>query len=96
VMRTVGEGLQARSWESLLEAIVLESGATLVSPIQHEEEILDEDKTQRVEAWVNELVTERKRQQAAAATGVADDQRPRKTARQSAATSDSFGEDALA
>src|SRR4051812_39509471 len=74
VMRTVGEGLQARSWESLLEAIVLESGATLVSPIQHEEEILDEDKTQRVEAWVNELVTERKRQQAAAATGVADDQ----------------------
>src|SRR4051812_16668552 len=81
VMRTVGEGLQARSWESLLEAIVLESGATLVSPIQHEEEILDEDKTQRVEAWVNELVTERKRQQAAAATGVADDQRPPRASR---------------
>ena len=47
-MRTVGEGMQARSWESLLQAIVVESGAKLVSSIQHEEEVLDDDQARRV------------------------------------------------
>src|SRR6184192_962488 len=43
VMRTVGESVQSRSWESLLQEIAQESDATSVSPIQHEEEYLDED-----------------------------------------------------
>jgi NADH dehydrogenase len=60
-MRTLGEGMQAQTWESMLQAIVVESGARLVSPIQHEEEMLDEQKAQRVEEWIRELVMERKR-----------------------------------
>jgi NADH dehydrogenase len=64
-MRTVGEGMQARTWESLLQAIVVESGATLVSPVQHEEEVLDEDRAKRVEQWIDDLVMARKRQQQA-------------------------------
>jgi NADH dehydrogenase len=61
LMRTVGESLQASAWEDVLRAMVVESGGAAVGDIQHEEESLDEDKTERVEAWVNELVTERKR-----------------------------------
>ncbi|HMI55543.1 MAG TPA: NAD-dependent epimerase/dehydratase family protein [Gemmatimonadaceae bacterium] len=61
MMRTVGEGVQATAWENLLQAIVVESGATLVSPIQHDEEYLDDEKTERVEAWVKDLIAERKR-----------------------------------
>jgi uncharacterized protein YbjT (DUF2867 family) len=68
-MRTLGEGMQAETWESLLQAIVVESGARLVSPIQHEEEMLDDEKAQRVEEWIRELVMERKRAHKAAATG---------------------------
>ena len=61
VMRTVGEGVQARSWESLVLAMVEESGGAAVSPVEHDEETLDEVKADRVEGWVKELVVERKR-----------------------------------
>jgi uncharacterized protein YbjT (DUF2867 family) len=61
VMRAVGDGLQARTWDRLVEAMVQESGGAAVSPIQHEETVLDEHKAERVEEWVKELVVERKR-----------------------------------
>jgi nucleoside-diphosphate-sugar epimerase len=61
IMRTVGDGLQARTWESLVQAMVEESGGAAVTSIQHEETILDENKAERVEEWVKELVLERKR-----------------------------------
>jgi uncharacterized protein YbjT (DUF2867 family) len=61
VMRTVGDGMQARTWESLLQAMVGESGGAAVNVIQHEETFLDEHKAERVEEWVKELVVERKR-----------------------------------
>jgi len=72
MMRTMGETVQARSWEDLLQAIVQESGATS-SVIEHDEESLDEEKAELVEAWVKDLVTERKRAQRAtsrAETGI--------------------------
>jgi len=86
VMRTVGEGVQARSWESLLQEIAHESGATSVSPIQHEEEYLDEAQAERVDEWVKALVAERKRQQAAAA---------KDTKGKMARPSETLGEDAV-
>jgi len=59
MMRTVGDSVQTRSWESLLEAMVVESrGAG--SPVQHEEEMLGEEKADRVEEWVREVVQARK------------------------------------
>ncbi len=61
VMRSVGDGLQARTWESLLQAMVGESGGAAVTPLQHEEAYLDEGKAERVEEWVKELIVERKR-----------------------------------
>jgi NADH dehydrogenase len=67
MMRAVGDGLQARTWESLVRAMVEESGGAAVTPVQHEETYLDENKAERVEDWVRELVIERKRAQHASA-----------------------------
>jgi NADH dehydrogenase len=60
VMRTVGEGIQSRSWENLLEAVAAESGGVAASTIRHEEESLTEEKAALVEAWVKELIAERR------------------------------------
>ncbi len=76
VMRTVGEGVQARSWESLLQEMVTESGATSASPIQHEEEYLDRDQAERVEEWVKEVVAVRKRDRQAGTSEMATAARP--------------------
>jgi NADH dehydrogenase len=110
-VRTIGEGMQAQTWESLLQAMVAESGARMVSPIRHEEEILDADKAARVEEWIKELVLERKRGQKATATGssfdgqaqdLADqpqdlaDQPPARSSRRTATFDENLGEDALA
>jgi uncharacterized protein YbjT (DUF2867 family) len=65
VMRTVGEGVQARSWESMVVGMVEESGGAAVSPVQQHEEYLDEAQAERVEAWVREIIVERKRAQQA-------------------------------
>jgi NADH dehydrogenase len=66
VMRTVGEGMQARSWEGLLQAMVEESGGAAIGPIQHKEESLDDEKAELVEKWVKDVVVARKRAQLAA------------------------------
>jgi uncharacterized protein YbjT (DUF2867 family) len=76
VMRTVGEGVQARSWESLLQEMVTESGAKWASPIQHEEEYLDQDQAERVEEWVKEVVADRKRDRQAGTSEMATAARP--------------------
>jgi hypothetical protein len=60
-MRTVGEGLQASAWDGLVRAMVEESGGIAVGAVQHEDTYLDEQQTERVEQWVKDVVTERKR-----------------------------------
>jgi NADH dehydrogenase len=77
VMRTVGDGLQARSWESLVQAMVTESGGAAISPVRTEETDLDEQQAERVEEWVKELVLERKH---------ADHAKPRPTRTERAAS----------
>lgn len=62
-MRTVGDGLQGQTWESLVQAMIAESGGAAVGPIRHEEEDLDPDQAERVEDWLKELIAERKRSQ---------------------------------
>jgi NADH dehydrogenase len=62
LMRTVGESVQSGSWESMLKSLVAESGGATVA-VQHEEEALDEEKAERVEAWLRDLILARKREQ---------------------------------
>ncbi len=61
VMKTVGEPLQTRTWESLVEKMVEESGGTAPQGIQHTEDGLDEHQADRIEDWIRDLVMERKR-----------------------------------
>jgi NADH dehydrogenase len=61
LMRTVGETMQARSWEGMLESLIAETGGTCPSGIRHGEEVLDSDKAARVEDWLNELIVARQR-----------------------------------
>ena len=61
VMKTVGEPLQKRTWESLVERMVTESGGSAPNGIQHTEEDLDVAQADRIEDWIRDLVMERKR-----------------------------------
>ncbi len=92
VMRTVGDGMQARSWENLLQAIVGESGGAAASPIQHDETFLDEDKAERVEDWVKALVMERKRAQQ---TATPPEAKPSATSRSKSRKTEALEEDAM-
>ena len=88
MMRTVGEAVQASSWETMLQTLLVESGASAGTPIQHEEEDLDADKAERVESWLRDLILARKREQNSAAA----ENRPMKTKR--ARAESAHGEDA--
>lgn len=59
-MRVVGDGLQAQTWESLVDAMVQESGGAAHGTVQSEEEDLGEDQAARVEDWVKAVIAERK------------------------------------
>jgi NADH dehydrogenase len=90
LMRTVGESVQARSWETMLETLITESGGICASGIQHEEEVLDQEKAERVEAWLADLILARKREHFSAATQPKQAQSPSQRRRAESAR----GEDA--
>jgi NADH dehydrogenase len=60
-MKTVGESLQSRTWDSLVQRMIDESGGVAAEGIQHREEDLDLQKEERIEDWLRDLVNERKR-----------------------------------
>ena len=60
-MKTVGESLQNRTWESLVERMVAESGGSATDGIQSEEEDLEESQAERIEDWLKDLVAARKK-----------------------------------
>jgi len=64
-MKTVGESLQSRTWEGLIERMIRESGGTAPKGIEQTEEDLDEQQAERIEDWLRDLVNERKRQELA-------------------------------
>ena len=76
-MRTVGDGLQKQTWESLVEAMVGESGGTAVGTVQTEETDLDAEQAERVEDWLKALIAERKLAQHSATAGRRDQARSR-------------------
>jgi NADH dehydrogenase len=60
-MKTVGDAAQARTWEGVVQRMIDDSGGTAANGIQHSEDTLDEDQTERIEEWIRDLVAERKR-----------------------------------
>ena len=87
-MRVVGDGLQAQTWESLVEAMVQESGGTAHGTVQSEEKDLGEDQAARVEDWVKAVIADRKRSQHPAPGA------PRKEQERPGTASRSFGAEA--
>src|SRR5688500_10108242 len=60
-MKTVGEPAQARTWESVVERMIEESGGSAPAGVQQREDDLNDDKTDLIEVWLRDLVMERKR-----------------------------------
>lgn len=62
-MRTVGDFLQNRSWETVVANVVEASGGTISGEIGKETESLDHEQADRIEAWVEALVLKLKREE---------------------------------
>ncbi len=60
-MKTMGESMQTRTWESVVKRMIEESGGVAAGGIQEDEEDLDEKQTDRIEEWLRDLVLERKK-----------------------------------
>ena len=65
-MKTIGGSMQGLTWVGLVKRMVTESGGAAPQGVQQEEENLDEDQASLIEAWVGDLVIERKRSASAA------------------------------
>ncbi len=62
-MRTVGRVAQQVTWQSVVQEVVRRSGGEAVEGVQSDSATLDEEKAERIERWVEELVTEKKREE---------------------------------
>lgn len=60
-MRVAGDQLQGQTWESVVQAMIVESGGRAAGPVRTEEEDLGDDQAGRVEDWLKDLIAERKR-----------------------------------
>ena len=61
-MSTVGGMLQNRTWEETVENVVRASGGTAPDGVQSETVTLDADELERINAWLDDLVTALKRE----------------------------------
>jgi NADH dehydrogenase len=62
MMRTLGDLLQSRTWETLVHNIIEASGGEAEDGVQHEGDSLEGDEATSVEEWADALVAKRKRE----------------------------------
>jgi len=60
-MRTLGDRLQSHTWEAVVEGMIERSGGSAPEGVQHSSAALDEVEAKEVEAWLAEVVLNRKR-----------------------------------
>lgn len=60
-MSTVGAVLQNQTWKETVENVVQESGGRAPEGVQQESVTLDADELERINAWLDDLVTSRRR-----------------------------------
>jgi NADH dehydrogenase len=60
-MRTLGDRLQNRTWEQVVQHMVERSGGAAPEGVQRKTESLDEQEAARIEAWLAEVAMRRKR-----------------------------------
>lgn len=63
VLNPIGAGLQNATWRQTVEHVVKDSGGVAPDGVQHESAKLDADETARINDWLDDLVTERKREE---------------------------------
>lgn len=63
-MRTIGDFLQNRSWETLVENMVTASSGSAPDGVRKDVETLDEEQAERIEEWLERLVVKLKREEA--------------------------------
>ena len=61
MMRTVGDMLQNRTWETLVENVAKATGGEMRDGVQHESDTLHGNEARSVEEWADSLVVKRKR-----------------------------------
>lgn len=67
-METVGQTMQDRAWQTVVERVIQESGGRAAT-IETEETTLTGDEAHKAETWAEEIVMERKRKEHEANTG---------------------------
>jgi NADH dehydrogenase len=60
-MKTIGNAMQTRTWESVVQRMIDESGGAAPDGVQQDEENLDLQQTDRIEDWIRDLVMSRRR-----------------------------------
>ena len=60
-MKSPGDSVEARTWESVVQRMIDESGGVASNGIEHREEDLNDEKTDLIEGWLKDLVQERRR-----------------------------------
>lgn len=60
-MKTLGDAMQTRTWESVVQRMIDESGGTAPAGIQQNDENLDDPQSELIEEWLRDLVMERRR-----------------------------------
>lgn len=61
-MKTVGDSIQTRTWKSLIEKMIEESGGAAPGGIEEEEHDLDDHKAELIEEWLRDLILDRIRE----------------------------------
>jgi uncharacterized protein YbjT (DUF2867 family) len=69
-MRMLGDRLQNHTWTDVVERMVALSGGAARDGVQHDAATLDEEEAGAIEAWLEELVIERKREENAETIGI--------------------------
>jgi uncharacterized protein YbjT (DUF2867 family) len=64
-MRTVGDFLQNRTWEAVVQNVVRASGGEARDGVKSESRSLDADEARSIESWLDALVTKLKREEVA-------------------------------
>jgi NADH dehydrogenase len=61
MMHPVGDRVQSRTWEETVERVVVASGGLAVNGVEKRDTVLDPQKADEIEEWVEGLVADRKR-----------------------------------
>jgi uncharacterized protein YbjT (DUF2867 family) len=64
-MRTLGDFVQSRTWQAVVENVVRAAGGQTGEGVKSESRILTDDESRSVESWLDALVTKMKREEVA-------------------------------